>query len=144
MISENPCSSCCSCSTNIIYETNRKESRLKVPAKLNAPIKFTSPDRIKLTLQDHRLKCKQLEHQIQEMRSSLEKFSEPVDSELGKDFVSLFDNCDEKVIPPFMKLFWQEQQKYISTSNSKNTRYHPMVIKYCLSLAAKSIFLLLL
>ena len=28
------------------------------PAHLNTPVKFTSPERIKLTLQGHRLKCK--------------------------------------------------------------------------------------
>ena len=36
-----------------------------------------------------------------------------------------------------MKMFWQEQQKYISSSK-KGVRYHPMIIRYCLSLAAKS------
>ena len=38
-----------------------------------------------------------------------------------------------------MKLFWEEQQKYLSSSSSSSIRYHPaMIIKYCLSLAAKS------
>ena len=37
-----------------------------------------------------------------------------------------------------MKLFWEEQQKYLSASNSKSVRYHPQIIKFCLSLAAKS------
>ena len=37
-----------------------------------------------------------------------------------------------------MKLFWEEQQKYLFSSSSSSIRYHPMIIKYCLSLAAKS------
>ena len=37
-----------------------------------------------------------------------------------------------------MKLFWGEQQKYIQASSSSSIRYHPMVIKFCLNLAAKS------
>lgn len=37
-----------------------------------------------------------------------------------------------------MKLFWQEQQKYIRTSKSSQIRYHPAVIKFCLAIAAKS------
>ena len=37
-----------------------------------------------------------------------------------------------------MKLFWEEQQKYINESKSSSIRYHPMVIKFCLSLADKS------
>ena len=37
-----------------------------------------------------------------------------------------------------MKLFWEEQQKYISSSSPTSIRYHPMIIKFCLNLAAKS------
>ena len=37
-----------------------------------------------------------------------------------------------------MKLFWEEQKKYNKESKSSSIRYHPMVIKFCLSLAAKS------
>ena len=36
-----------------------------------------------------------------------------------------------------MKLFWEEQQKYLSSSKT-SVRYHPMIIRYCLGLAAKS------
>ena len=45
--------------------------------------------------------------------------------------------ADKNNIPPFMKMFWEEQQKYISLSQ-KGVRYHPMIIRYCLALAAKS------
>ena len=37
----------------------------------------------------------------------------------------------------FMKFFWEEQQKYLKSS-STGIIYHPMIIRYCLSLAAKS------
>ena len=40
-------------------------------------------------------------------------------------------------ITPFMKLFWEEQQKYLKSSK-QGIRYHPMIIPYCLGLAAKS------
>ena len=36
-----------------------------------------------------------------------------------------------------MNLFWQQQQK-LFTSNPKGLRFHPVVIRFCLSLAAKS------
>ena len=36
-----------------------------------------------------------------------------------------------------MKMYWEEQQKYMSSSK-KGVRYHPMIIRYCLGLAAKS------
>ena len=37
-----------------------------------------------------------------------------------------------------MKLFWEEQQKYMSSSSPTNIKYHPTIIKFCLNLAAKS------
>ena len=37
-----------------------------------------------------------------------------------------------------MKLFWEEQQKYLRTTIKSQIRYHPAIIKYCLSIAAKS------
>ena len=40
-------------------------------------------------------------------------------------------------MPPFMKFFWEDQQKYLSSSKT-GVRYHPQIIRYCLSLAAKS------
>ena len=45
-------------------------------------------------------------------------------------------NADNSKIPPFMKFFWEEQQKYLSSSKT-GVRYHPMIIRYCLGLAAK-------
>ena len=36
-----------------------------------------------------------------------------------------------------MKLLWEEQMKYLQCPSSE-VRYHPMVIKYCLGLHAKS------
>ena len=46
-------------------------------------------------------------------------------------------NADIRKISPFMKFFWEEQQNYLSCL-STTVRYHPMVIRYCLSLASKS------
>ena len=37
-----------------------------------------------------------------------------------------------------MKFFWKEQRKYILSSPAY-VRYHPMIIRYCLSLPAKSL-----
>ena len=38
---------------------------------------------------------------------------------------------------PFMKLSW-EQQKRLFTSSSSWARYHPVIIRFCLSATAKS------
>ena len=37
-----------------------------------------------------------------------------------------------------MTLFWNEQQNYIKASSPCSVKYHPMIIKFCLNLAAKS------
>lgn len=70
------------------------------------------------------------------MRNELQKSSIEVDHELSNDFVKLFDSADNE-ITPFMNLFWQQQKKLFSSSCT-GVRYHPMVIRFCLSLAVKS------
>ena len=59
--------------------------------------------------------------------------SEKVSSEFSLDFQKLFSQSNELEAPPFMKLFWEEQQKYISSSSPTSIRYHQMIIKFCLN-----------
>ena len=132
------CSSCHSHCIKMTSEANRKQANLDKPAKLYAPVTHTNPVRLKLALQEHRLQCKQLESELVIMKTALELNSEKVSPELSADFVSLFCGCDQTDVPPFMKLFWEEQQKYVQSSSKSSIRYHPMIIKYCLNLAAKS------
>lgn len=70
------------------------------------------------------------------MRVELEKSSMEIDNELSNDFVKILDSADTK-ITQFMKLFWQEQRK-LFTRSTTGVRYHPLIIRFCLSLAAKS------
>ena len=72
------------------------------------------------------------------MRKALDSDSKTFSSELSSDFQKLFSQCNEKKLPSFMKLFWDEQQKNISSSSPTSIRYHPMIIKFYLNLAAKS------
>ena len=60
-----------------------------------------------------------------------------VGAELGDDMVTIMSGADQSKISPFTKFFWEEQQKYLKSS-SAGIKYHPMIIRYCLSLAAKS------
>ena len=115
----------------------RSALAITVPAKLNAPISLTSPERLKLTIQNYRIENKSLKLQISKLQEELSKSSTPVSSELSSDLVTIMSNADQSKISPFMKFFWEEQQKYLSTSKT-GVRYHPMIIRYCLSLASKS------
>ena len=132
------CSACHSHCIKLTSEANRKKANLDQPAKLYAPVTRTNPVKLKFALQKHRLQCKQLESELAIMKTALELNSEKVGPELGADCVSLFSGCDQKDIPHFMKLFWDEQQKYVQYSTKSSIRFHPMIIKYCLNLAAKS------
>ena len=114
-----------------------KIKRLRIPAKPKAPVSLTSPDRIKLTLQDQRLKCAQFQRKIDDMTIELKKSSFSVDHELSGDLIQIFSNADRSNVTDFMNLFWQQQQKLFSSS-AKGVRFHPMIIRFCLSLAAKS------
>ena len=40
-------------------------------------------------------------------------------------------------VSPFMKFFWEKQQKYFNVSCKTPIRSHPMIIRYCLALQAK-------
>ena len=79
---------------------------------------------------------KQLHTQLDYCRKQLEdtNITVEVDNELSDD---LFNIMESNNVTPFMKLFWEEQKKNIG-KNKMAIRYHPMIIRYCFSLAAKS------
>ena len=59
-------------------------------------------------------------------------------TELSEYLIFIVSKTDQCTMSPFMKFFWKEQQKYLK-SLSNGIRYHPMIIRYCLSLASKSV-----
>ena len=130
------CKPCRDSSFKLKYENQRKISKSIEPAKLKAPVSFTSPERLVLTLKQQRLKNKQLEEHIEKMKLEIEASGKHINESLESDLVTLYSKADSKVVPPFMKLFWEEQQKYLTRSKT-GRRYHPMIIKFCLALAAK-------
>ena len=107
-----------------------------IPAKTKAPISKTSTVRLKLAFQHCRTENKFLKEKIDELQSEIKKSSMETSAELGDDMVTIMSGADQSKISPFMKFFWEEQQKYLKSS-STGIRYHPMIIRYCLSLAAK-------
>lgn len=130
------CDSCAAYSSSGETTCRVKQRRLSTPAHVKAPVSKTDPERLKLTLQGQRLRCAELERELNEMRMELQKSNIEVDHELSNDFTWLLDEADSK-ITPFMSLFWQQQKKVFSSSPT-GVRYHPMIIRFCLSLAAKS------
>ena len=135
-VGEGACPQCLEYLVSSRKTIKAKERRLSKPANVKAPVSKTDPERIKLTLQEQRLKCAELERELNEMRAAIVKTNIEVDHELSNDFTKILNEADDK-ITPFMSLFWQQQKKLFSSSHT-GVRYHPMIIRFCLSLAAES------
>ena len=135
-----------SCKNCIKFERNglsttkkllkRKEKNI-TPAKTNAPISQTSSKCLKVTIQTYRMENKELKMKLGQLQEEISKASLPVSADLSNDFKLIILETDQRKISPSMRLFWEEQQKYLQSSPN-NVKYHPMIIRYCLSLASKS------
>ena len=80
---------------------------------------------------------KELKMKFGQLQEEISKASLPVSADLSNDFKSIILETDQRKISPFMRLFWEEQQKYLQSSPN-NVKYHLMIIRYCLSLASKA------
>ena len=69
------------------------------------------------------------------MKKALDTEDQRISPELSNDFQKQFSESDDSQFPPFTNLFQQEQQKYINSSTT--IRYYPIILKFCLNLAAK-------
>ena len=83
----------CACNTlqsKKVKSLKRKSTYLHVPAKLNAPISITSPERIVLTLQGHRLENRMLQAQIVELILEIHTAAHSDSEDLNHDLISIF------------------------------------------------------
>ena len=117
----------------------RKANSLTIPLKTKAPISFTSPERIKVTIQSYRIENKMFKSEIQNLQHEISKSSLKVHDGLSTDLIKIMSNADKLEVSPFMKFFWEEHQKYLNVSCKTSIRYHPMIIRYCLALQEKSV-----
>ena len=101
---------------------------MTIPLKPKAPISLTSPERIKVTIQSYRIENKMLKSEIQNLQHEISKSSMRIDDGLSADLIKIMSNADKSEVSPFMKFFWEEQQKYINVSCKTSIRYHPMII----------------
>ena len=119
-----------------------KQKRIVSPVQPNAPLSFVSPTRLVSTVHSQRAENKSLRLENaalnKRLKEALSKNTLAVDTNLNDDLVTIFKDIPDQKVPPFMKLFWEEQQKYLCTKDKSQLRYHPAIIKFCLSIAAKS------
>ena len=79
----------------------QKEGNLLVAAKLHAPVKHTTPERIKLTLHNYRIENKSLKSEIEQIKLEIKNKSLDIkDNSFHNDFVSSISNADNSKIPP--------------------------------------------
>ena len=116
---------------------NRKYVSQTTAVEDKAPLSQTSTERIRIILHNFRFENEQLKEQVLKLQEEIKSSAVEVGIELSKDFISVISNSN-KPMPEFMKLFWNEQQKYLSKLSTKGVMYHPMIILYCLSPVAKS------
>ena len=69
------------------------------------------------------------------MNKELEKTSIQIDQTRNNNLTSIIAENSNK-LTPFVNLFWL-QQKTLFKSSNKGVRFHPMLIRFCLSLWSK-------
>ena len=58
-------------------------------------------------------KQKELKMNLGQLEVEISKASLPVNADLSNDFKSIIFETDQRKISFFMRLFWEEQQKYL-------------------------------
>ena len=130
------CGPCLAAEKILVREKNSAKAKLVVPAKNKAPLSMTHRSRIEAALVEKRIENKELKTEVALLRKEIEKNSVAVDEQLSSDFTDIMNSNSN--VTPFMKLFWEQQQAYRMKDNRKQVRFHPMIIRYCLSLYMKS------
>ena len=132
--SEDKCEQCLKYEVNEEKATKKQDRIINTPARPNAPISCTNRKRIELALKEERKKNKELQMQIDEMSKRISSESLHVNDELSSDIEQIMSDNEDNVTP-FMKLFWEQQK---AAQQKGFMQYHPMIIRFCLSLVAKS------
>ena len=130
---------CSNCEKFHQKHTKVQKAKSHSPVHPNTPLSKTNPERIIMELKEQRKEVKELRNKLIKMENEIKLNSSViVDEELGQDIFKIMDDNSESMstISPFMKLFWEQQKKLFGKGTG--VRYHPMIIRFCLSLASKS------
>ena len=128
------CNDCQKFEGKALQAWNVKTALQEKAVKGRAPLSATSHSRLKATVLSERMKCGLLEEKLRDMDKEIQLSSVQLDEDLTNDINKIMsDNLHNA--SPFMTVFWQEQVKYFKQGLR---RYHPMIIRFCLSVAANS------
>ena len=104
--------------------------------KEKAPLAGSSKERLIATIKQQRIESKALKEKLSGLEKEIERNSITINEALESDLLSILGNTDLKRTP-HMDFFWQQQKKLLS-SPKFGRRYHPHLIRFCLSVHAKS------
>ena len=95
----------------------RKEKNI-TPAKTNVAISQTSSERLKLRIQNYRMRNKELKMKLRQLQEEISKASLLASADLSNDSKTIILETDQRKISPFIRLFWEEKQKHLQSSQN--------------------------
>ena len=127
------CEKCVKIENEHSGHVKRTEKNINVAAKPRAPLSCTHPNKVALALKEKRIECTNQKATIERMQREIEEKGVEVESDLRRSVCdTMTENADK--MAPFVKLFLTEQQKH---NLQGSFRFHPMIIRFALSLAMK-------
>ena len=90
-------------------KNKRFAKNVKTPAKPNAPLSNTHPEKVKLALTHERITCSQLEKDIAQTKSEIKLSGITLSPDLSNNVVKIMNENRSK-FTPFVKLFWEQQK----------------------------------
>ena len=133
---DSSCSSCSKQEKSFSKQTEKSKVQPPVPLKDKAPLSRSCKERLVATVQKQRIVCKGLESRLSQLEKEISKNSIFVDETLEKDILTILADAGDEVTP-HMRVFWEQQRKLLA-SPKFGRRYHPHIIRFCLSIHAKS------
>jgi hypothetical protein len=136
--SSGSCKPCVSASNAVKRAVRKKSKASAMPAKPKASLEACGPEKLWATVQSTRLKVKDLEGRLKELQRNIEQRERGIGISEGleKDILKIMGGQNLEATP-HMKFFWQEQMKLLQAAKM-GRRYHPQVIRFALSIHAKS------
>jgi hypothetical protein len=134
--SSGSCKPCVSASNAVKRAVRKKSKASAMPAKPKASLEACGPEKLRATVKSTRLKVKDLESRLKELQRNIEQRGIGISEGLEKDILKIMGGQNLEATP-HMKFFWQEQMKLLQSAKM-GRRYHPQVIRFALSIHAKS------
>ena len=133
---DSSCSSCTKQEKSFSKQKEKSKGQPPIPLKDKAPLSRSSKERLVATVQKQRIVSKELENRLSQLEKEISKNSISVDETLEKDILTILADAGNEVTP-HMRVFWEQQRKLLA-SPKFGRRYHPHIIRFCLSIHAKS------